>query len=102
MGFQMQICLILCFSSLILVSCWVNLATSSSKTQMFLLKKTNSTNIDCFVRHSSRLHLTFVPFCYLFIIRKQQLKQCNNSVDQSAFLTGFQIDFTSSVWNFCH
>ena len=30
-----------------------------------------SKNIDCFVRHSSRLHLTFVAFCLLPVIRKQ-------------------------------
>ena len=47
------------------------------------------------------LHLTFVAFCLLSVIRKQQLKQCNYSVDQSALLTGFRTDFTSSVWNFC-
>ena len=40
-------------------------------------------------------------FCLLFVIRKQQLKQCNYSVDQSGLLTGLRTDFTSSVWNFC-
>ena len=55
------------------------------------------TNIDCFVRDSSHLHLTFVAFYLLSVIRKQQLKQCNYSVDQSALLTGFWTDFTSSV-----
>ena len=30
-----------------------------------------STNIDCFVRDSPRLHLTFVAFCLLSAIRKQ-------------------------------
>ena len=59
-------------------------------------------NIDCFVRDSFRLHLTFVAFCLLSVIRKQQLKQCNYSVDQSALLTRFQTDFALSVWNFCH
>ena len=29
------------------------------------------------------------------------LKQCYYNVDQSALLTGFRTDFTSSVWNFC-
>ena len=29
-----------------------------------------STNIDCFVRDSSRLRLTFVAFCLLSVIRK--------------------------------
>ena len=62
-----------------------------------------STNIDCFVRDCSRLHvhLTFVAFCLLSVIRKQKLKQCNYSVNQSALLTGFRTDFTSSGWNFC-
>ena len=58
-------------------------------------------HIDCFVRDSSRLHLTFVAFCLLSVIRKQWLKQCNYSVDQSAILSGFRTDFTSSLWNFC-
>ena len=42
-----------------------------------------------------------VAFCLPSVIRKQQLKQSNFSVDQSALLTGFRTDFTSSVWNFC-
>ena len=37
----------------------------------------------------------------LSVIRKQWLKQCNYSVDQSPHLTGFRTYFTSSVWNFC-
>ena len=45
-----------------------------------------STNFDCFVRDSSRLHLSFVTFCLVYVIR-------NNSVDQSALLTGFRTDF---------
>ena len=48
-----------------------------------------------------RLHLTFVASCILSVIRKQELKQCIYSVDQSTLLTGFRTDFTSSVWNFC-
>ena len=40
MGFQMQICSILCFSWSILVKCCVHLRMSSSKTQMLLLQKT--------------------------------------------------------------
>ena len=102
MGFQIQIFPILRVFWSILVTCCVDLPTSSSKTQMLLLEKTQySTNIDCFVRDSSRLRLNFVAFCLLSVIRKQQLKQCNYSVDQSALLTGFRTDFTSSVWNFC-
>ena len=49
---------------------------------MFHLEQTTSTNIDCFVRDSSRLHLTFVAFCLLSVIRKQWLKQYNYSSDR--------------------
>ena len=71
MGFQIQICPILCVLWSILVKCCVLLPTSSSKTQILLQEKTMSTNIDCYVRDSSRLHLTFVAFCLLSVIRKQ-------------------------------
>ena len=97
MGFQMQICSILPFSCSTLARCCSHPRTSSSKTQMLLLERLYSSNIDCFVRDSSRLHLTFVAFCLLSVIRKQYLKQCNYSVDQSALLTGFRTDFTT--WN---
>ena len=60
-----------------------------------------SSNIDCFVRDSSHLYLTFVAFCLLSVIRKQYLKQWNYSVDQLVLLTGFRTDFASSKWNFC-
>ena len=40
MGFQIQICPILCVFWLILVKCCLHLLTSSSKTQMLLLEKT--------------------------------------------------------------
>ena len=42
-----------------------------------------------------------MAFCILSVIRKQWLKQCNYSVDQSALLSRFRTDFTSSVWNLC-
>ena len=42
----------------------------------------------CVVRDSSHLHLTFVAFCLLSVIRKQQLKRCNYSINQ----------FRASVW----
>ena len=71
------------------------------KLKCFFKRRLYSTNIGCFVWDSSRLHLTFVAFCLLSVIRKQWLKQCNYSVDQSALLTGFRTDFASSVWNFC-
>ena len=90
MGIQMQICSILRFSWSILAKCCAHLRTSSSKTQMLLLERLYFSNIDCFVGDSSRLHLTFVAFCLLSVIRKQYQKQCNYSVDQSALLTGFQ------------
>ena len=43
----------------------------------------------------------FWPFVFCLSFVKQLLKQCNCSVDQSALLTGFWTDFTSSLWNFC-
>ena len=101
MGIQMQICSILRFPWSILAKCCAHLRTSSSKTQMLLLERLYFSNTDCFVRDSSCLHLTFVAFCLLSVIRKQYLKQCNYSVDQSALLTGFRTDFTTSVWNIC-
>ena len=55
----------------ILVNCCVYLPTISSETQMLRLEILYSTNINCFVRDSSRLHLTFVAFCLLSVIRKQ-------------------------------
>ena len=100
MGIQMQICSILRFSWSILAKCYA-LRTSSSKTQMLLLERLYFSNTDCFVRDSSRLHLTFAAFCLSSVIRKQYLKQCNYSVDQSALLTGFRTDFTTSVLNIC-
>ena len=57
-------------------------------------------NSDCFVVDSSRLHLTVVNFCPMFVIRKQKLKQYDYCVDQSELLTTFRTDFKSSVWNF--
>ena len=103
MGFQMQICSTLCFFWSILVKCCVHLQRSSSKTQMLLLERNifHKINIDCFVIDSSHLLLTFVAFCLLSVIHKQSLKQCNYSIIQSALMTRFQTDFTSSVWNFC-
>ena len=55
----------------ILVNCCVYLPTISSETQMLRLERLYSTNINCFVRDSSRLHLTFLAFCLLSVIRKQ-------------------------------
>ena len=72
-----------------------------AKLKCFFLRRLCSTNIDCFVRDSSRLHLTYVAFCLLSVVHKQWLKNCNCCVNQSALLTGFWTDFTSSVWNFC-
>ena len=77
-------------------------AKSSSKTQCFFQRRIYSTNIDCFVMDSLHSHLTFVAFCLLSVIRKQWLRQCNYFDVQSALLTEFRTDFTSSVWNFCH
>ena len=66
----------------------------------FFQRRLNSANIDCFVRDSSCLHLTFVAFYLLSVIRQQQLKQCNYSVDQSGLLIGFRTYFTPSVMQF--
>ena len=71
MGFQIYICPILRVFWLILVKCGVHLPTSSSKTQLLLLEKSICHKDDCFVRDSSRLHLTFVAFCLLSVICKQ-------------------------------
>ena len=72
-----------------------------AKLKCFFLRRLCSTNIDCFVRDSSRLHLTYVAFCLFSVVHKQWLKKYNCCVNQSALLTGFWTDFTSSVWNFC-
>ena len=62
------------FPQSIMVKFCVLPRTSSSKTQMLLLKKyIHSSNIDCIVVDSSRLHLTFVAFCLLLVTHKQQL-----------------------------
>ena len=105
MGLQKLICLTLCFSRLITVKFCVLLRTGSSKTQMpFLKKNMFQEKVVCFVVDSSRsphrLHLTFVAFCILSVIRKQYVKKYNYYVDQSELLARFRTDFTSSVWNF--
>ena len=43
----------------------------AAKLKCFFKRRLYSTNIGCFVRDSSRLHLTFVAFCLLSVIRKQ-------------------------------
>ena len=86
-GVHIQICSILRFSWSILLKCCVHLWMSFSKTQTLPQEYIPP------ILTSSRLHLTFVTVCLVYVIR-------NNSVDQSAFLTGFRTDFTSSVWNF--
>ena len=63
-------------------------SNASSRERIF------STNIDCFVMDSSHSHFTLVAFCLLYAK--------NYFVVQSALLTEFRTDFTSSVWNFCH
>ena len=52
------------------------------ETKMLLVY---STNIGCFVRNSSRLHLTFAAFCLSSLIRKQQLKLGVIGTQKSAF-----------------
>ena len=92
-------CLLVDFGSVVFIC-----QRAPAKLKYFFQRRLYSTNIDCFVRDSSHLHLTSVAFCLLSVktvIRKQQLKQCNYSIDQSALLTRFLIDFTSSEWIFC-
>ena len=103
MGFQTQVCSILRFSWSILVKSCVHLLTSSSKTQMLLLENNilHKYWLFCCRFIAFTLILTFVVFCLLSVIRKQWLRQRNYSVVQSALMTGFWTDFTSSVWNFC-
>ena len=85
MGFQMQICSILCFSWSILVS----LRSSVNELHIFFYRRIYSTNIDCFVKDSFDL-------CGLLsVIGKQSLKQYNYNVHQSELLPRFQADFTS-------
>ena len=90
-GFQMQICSILQFSWSILVKCCADVCWAPAKLKCFFWRRLHSKNIDCFVRDSSCLLLTFVAFCLLTVI------QCNYSVVQSALMTGFRTDFTSPV-----
>ena len=54
-----------------------------TKLKCFLQRRIYSTILTVFVIDSPRLHLTFVAFCLLSVIRKQKLKQCNYSVVQS-------------------
>ena len=42
-------------------------STTPAKLKCFLQRRLYSTNVDCFVRDSSRLHLTFVAFCLSFV-----------------------------------
>ena len=103
MEFQIYICPILRVFWSILVKCCVVFIRQRApvKLKCFFQRRLFSTNIDCFVRDFSCLHLTFVAFCLLSVIHKQEPKHCNCSVDQSALVTRFWTDFTSSVWNFC-
>ena len=53
-----------------------------NSNDLSLERRLYSTNVDCFVRDSSCLHLTFVAFCLLSVIREQWLKQYNYSSDR--------------------
>ena len=89
------------FPQSIMVKFCVLPRTSSSKTQMLLLKKyIHSSNIDCIVVDSSRLHLTFVAFCLSLINSSYNVKFYY--INQSELLSRLQTDFMSSVWNFCN
>ena len=68
MGFQKQICLILCFTWLIMVKFCV-LQMSLSKTQMFLVKKNlNSMNIHLIVFKVDSLCLHYLDFCVYYLL----------------------------------
>ena len=100
MEFQMQIRSIFRFSWSILVKCF-HLRTGYRKTWMPLLEKNI---IHKYWLFCYRLIASKFDICGLLsfnVIRKQWLKQCNNSVVQSALMTGFRTDFTTLVWNFC-
>ena len=49
----------------------VDFGKAPAKLKCFFYRRLYSANIDCFVRDSSLLHLTFVAFCLLSVIRKQ-------------------------------
>ena len=99
MGFQIYICLILHVFWSILVKCYVHLPTSSRKTQTLPPEKTMFHKYRLFCQRF--FTFTFDLCGLLSVIRKQQLKQCNYSVNQSALLTGLRTDFMSLAWNFC-
>ena len=46
-------------------------SSANELQQNFFQRRIYSTNYDCFVRDSLRLHLTFVAFCLLSVIHKQ-------------------------------
>ena len=58
MGFQLQICQIVCFSWSILIKFHIHLQTSSCKTQMLLLKKNN-------ILHEFRLFCNRLIWVYI-------------------------------------
>ena len=73
MGFQREICLILCFSWSILVKFCVNLQTSTSKTQMLLLEKKmfHKYWLFCYRFITLTFDLCGLGFCILLVIRKK-------------------------------
>ena len=56
-------CLLVDFGSVVFIY-----QRAPAKLKCFLWRWLYSTNIDCFVRDSSRLHLTFVAFCLLSFV----------------------------------
>ena len=103
MGFQLQICSISRFSWSILVKCCVHLQRSSIKTLRLLLKKKIFHKYWLFCYRFLTFTFDFVAYSIFFlsVIPNNSKKKRNYSVVQSAFMTGFRTDFTSSVWNFC-
>ena len=83
--------------------CCVHLQTSFRKTQMRLLEKNNYIPQILTVLFIFMAFTFFVAFCLFSVIHisNNLNNDCNYSIEQSALLTWFQTDFTSSSsWNF--
>ena len=71
MGLKMQICSILRFSWSILVKVLCSSVNELQQNSAASREDYIPQILACFVRDSSRLHLTFAAFCLLSVIRKQ-------------------------------
>ena len=75
MGLQMQSRSILRFSWSILVKVLCSSANEPQQNSNASREDFTPQILAVFIRDSSHLHLTFVAFCLLSVIRKQKLKQ---------------------------